>query len=90
MEVLYYSNFCKHCNNLIGVLSKNSIKDQINFICIDNRKTKNGKKYIVLENGSEIAFPDIISSVPSMILFSRGNMLLEGDEIYSFISITHR
>ena len=72
MDALYYSNFCKHSKELLTIITKSDIKKNIYFICIDKRKQKNGITYVSLENGKEIKLPDIIKSVPSMILFSRG------------------
>jgi hypothetical protein len=39
----------------------------------------------MLENGKEIPFPNIIKSVPSLVLFSRGKMVIEGNDIYKYI-----
>ena len=86
MNVLYYSNYCDHCKKLLTTLSKSHIKKDIYFICIDKRKVQDGIIYIILEDGKEISLPNIISSVPSMILFSRGNMLLKGDDIFKYIN----
>lgn len=86
MNVLYYSNYCNYCKDIINILSKSNIKNTIHFLCIDNRIKKNNKTFILLENGKEVSFPDFIKTVPSMILFTRGNMLLEGNEIHSYIN----
>ena len=86
MNVLYYSNYCDHCKNLLVKLSKSHIKKDIYFICVDKRKVHNGTTYIVLEDGKEITLPNIITSVPSIILFSRGNMLLKGNDILKYIN----
>lgn len=85
MDALYYSNFCKHSKELLTVIAKSDIKKNIYFICIDKRKMKSGAMYICLENGKEIKLPDVIKSVPSMLLFSRGNLLLTGNSIYNYI-----
>ena len=51
-NVLYYSQFCEYCKQLIEKLSKTKTKDDIHFICIDNReKHIDGTMYIILENG---------------------------------------
>ena len=83
MDVLYYSNYCNHCKELLTLIGKSSIKNNIYFVCIDKRLKKNNIIYVSLENGKEIKLPDIIKTVPSMILFSRGNLLLEGNSIYN-------
>ena len=38
MDILYYSNYCKHSQKLINILTKNNMSDKISFICIDKRK----------------------------------------------------
>lgn len=86
MDVLYYSNYCKFSKELLTNITKSSIKKNIYFVCIDKRVVKNGINFIKLENGKEIKLPDIIKTVPSMILFSRGNLLLEGNSIYTYIN----
>lgn len=86
MNVLYYSNYCDHCKKLLTNLSKSHIKKDIYFINIDKRKVNNGTIYVILEDGKEISLPNVITSVPSMILFSRGNMLLKGDDIMKYIN----
>tara|TARA_B110000305_G_scaffold161137_1_gene178301 strand:+ start:11181 stop:11753 length:573 start_codon:yes stop_codon:yes gene_type:complete len=85
MDVLYYSNYCKHCKELLTITTKSSIKKNIYFICVDKRIKHNNAIYIVLETGKKIKMPDIVKSVPAMILFSRGNLLLEGNSIYNYI-----
>ena len=86
MDVLYYSNYCNFCKELLTNITKSDVKKDIYFICIDKRVKKNGLIYIQLENGKEIKLPDIIKTVPTMILFSRGNLQLEGNGIYNYIN----
>jgi hypothetical protein len=86
MDILYYSNLCNYSKNLINTLSKKNIKNKIYFICIDKRKKVNNQLVIVLENGKEIPFPNSIKSVPSLVLYSRGNMIIEGNDIYNHIN----
>ena len=87
MDVLYYINYCKHSKELLTVITKSIIKQNLYFVCIDKRSNKNGVIYVVTENGKEIKLPEIIKTVPSMILFSRGNLLLEGNDIYKHIRL---
>ena len=35
MDVLYYSNYCKHCKELLTIITKSSIKNNIYFAGID-------------------------------------------------------
>ena len=86
MDVLYYSNYCKYSKDLLTNITKLNIKNNIYFICVDKRTIKSNIVYIQLENGKEVKLPDIIKTVPSMILFSRGNIVLEGNSIYKYVN----
>jgi hypothetical protein len=83
MDILYYSNYCKHCQKLVQTLVKGNMSDKISFICIDKRSRdpKNGQQYIVLENGSKVIMPPNIHSVPSLLLIKQSYRVLLGDEI---------
>ena len=82
--ILYYSNFCKHCETIISVLSKSKIKDSIYFVNIDNRAMENGKMYVILQNGKKLALPKNVKEVPSLILLHQGNIVLEGTQISDY------
>lgn len=83
--ILYYSNYCEHCKNLLSEISRSSIKEDIHFLCIDKRIKKNGVNYIQLENGQEILIPPNIKRVPSILLLNRGNTVVEGEQVNSYI-----
>lgn len=85
-NVLYYSNYCEYSKKIITHFSKGNLKDNTFFICIDKRCNKGEQVYIILENGKEVPLPKVVKSVPSLIICSRGNMLLEGDQIYNYIN----
>jgi hypothetical protein len=78
--VLYYSNYCQHSKQIIQELSRSKIKNDIHFICIDRRFKRNNDTFILLENGIELLLPNIIRKVPSMLLLTRGNRVLEGKQ----------
>jgi hypothetical protein len=78
-SVLYYSKFCKHCEELISKLARSKTKDGLHFVCIDNReKDKDGTWQIILENGQRMLLPPNISTVPSVLLLHHGNRMLTG------------
>ena len=39
-DLLFYSNYCLHSNNLINQVSKTDLHPKILYICIDDRKIK--------------------------------------------------
>ena len=78
-SVLYYSKFCNHCKELITRIAKTKTKDDLHFICIDNReKHKDGTINIILDNGQRILLPPNITTVPSVLLLHHGNRVLGG------------
>ena len=50
--ILYYSNYCDKCKNILRLVGKSELKDDIHFICIDKRfrNPQNGGTYVILEN----------------------------------------
>jgi len=84
--ILYYSNYCDKCKNIIRILSKSDIKNETHFICIDKRfRDKNGATYIILENQQKILLPPQIQKVPALLLLKQGNKVLFGKDIESMI-----
>jgi hypothetical protein len=83
MDILYYSNYCKHCQKLLQTLVKANMSSKISFICIDKRVNdpKTNQTYIVLENSSRVIMPPNIHSVPSLLLIKQNYKVLMGDEI---------
>ena len=83
MDIVYYSNYCKHCQKLIQTLVKGNVYDKISFICIDKRTVdpKTNQTMIVLENGSKVVLPPNIHSVPSLLLVNKNYKVILGDDI---------
>jgi len=80
-SVLYYSNYCNNSKNLLQVMSKTKIKENIHFCCIDNRvKKPDGNVYIILQNKQELIIPPNITKVPSLLLLNRGHQVLTGND----------
>jgi hypothetical protein len=83
MDILYYSNYCKHCQKLLQTLVKANMSGKISFICIDKRTVdpKTNQTYVILENSSKVVMPPNIHSVPSLLLIKQNYKVLMGDEI---------
>jgi len=86
MDILYYSNYCKHSQKLIQYLAKNGMTQKLNCICIDKRvrDTKTQQTYIVLENGSSVMLPPNVHSVPSLLLVAQKYSVITGEPIYQY------
>jgi len=83
MDILYYSNFCKHSQKTVDFFVKNNLTDQLSFICIDKRKIDpvSGQVYLYLENGNKIVLPPNIHSVPALLLVKQNYSVVLGKEI---------
>lgn len=82
-DILYYSNFCKHCQNILHFITKNNLTNKMSFICIDKRvkNPQDNQIYIVLENGSKIIMPPNVQSVPALLLVKQGYKVILGENI---------
>ena len=78
-SVLYYSQNCKHCRELITNLARTKSHRDIHFVCIDRReKHKDGSMHIVLDNGQRLLLPPNVKKVPSILLLHHGNRVIDG------------
>jgi len=84
--ILYYSNFCDNSTSILSKLSQSQIKNDIHFLCIDNRITKpDGNVYIILSNQKEIIMPNTVNRVPALLLLNRGNQIIFGTNIIEYL-----
>ena len=83
-EILYYSNNCENCRKLLQKVSKSKIKEKLHFICIDKRKLKQNRIFIILENNQEVLLPPSIDRVPALLLINN-NQIIYGDNIVNHL-----
>lgn len=83
MDVLYYSNYCKHSEKVIKFLSKGGLTNDINAFCIDKRTRdpKTNQTVILLEDGKKALLPPNLQSVPALLLINDNYKLILGDDI---------
>lgn len=86
MNILYYSNYCKHSQKVVKHLVKAGLGESIRFICIDQRKkdSVSSQTYIQLNNGTKTILPPNIYLVPSLLLISDKFRVITGDEIIDY------
>ncbi len=85
MDILYYSNFCKHSQKVVNFFVKNNLTNLVNFICLDKRKIdeNTGQIIVLLENGTQVSLPPNVHSVPSLMLTKDNYRIVYGSEIMS-------
>lgn len=86
--ILYYSNYCSHCKELLYKLSRSQIKKDLHFVCIDKRnKQADGSIHIILENGETLLLPPNVKKVPTILLLHHGNRAIDGlGEIQQYLN----
>ena len=85
MDILYYSNHCKHSQKVVNFFVKNDLTNLVNFICLDKRKIdeNTGQIIVLLENGTQVSLPPNVHSVPSLMLVKDNYRVVYGSEIMS-------
>ena len=79
-EICYYSNYCDPSKKLLQKIAKSRLKQEIHFICIDQREiTKQGQVHIIF-NQERLILPPVITRVPALY-FTDTNKVLFGDDI---------
>ena len=83
MNILYYSNYCKHSKPILDFLAKHDLAKTLNCICVDRRKInpQTGQVNIVLENGNTILLPPNVHSVPALLLVKDNYRCILGKQI---------
>tara|TARA_Y200000002_G_scaffold83245_1_gene66003 strand:+ start:7613 stop:8185 length:573 start_codon:yes stop_codon:yes gene_type:complete len=86
MDILYYSNYCKHSQKIVQTLVKHNLNTKISFICIDKRKRdpRDNQMYIELEDGKKVILPPNIQHVPSLLLIKNNYQVIYGDKIITY------
>lgn len=86
--ILYYSNHCTHCKQLLYKLSRSQIKKDLHFVCIDQRQQQlDGSTHIMLENGETLLLPPNVKKVPTILLLHHGNRVIDGlNEIQEYLN----
>lgn len=88
MDVLYYSNNCKHCQKLLAHLAKICVLEKYNFVCIDRRSVDPNTRQITvtLDRGVKTVLPPNVSRVPTLLLVNNKFTAVIGDDIYNYVN----
>ena len=88
MDILYYSNMCKHSQKVVQFVVKNQLTDQLSCICVDKRKrdANNNQTMVILENGQTVMLPPNLQSIPAILCVKRNYTLVLGaDPIIEYL-----
>ena len=82
-SILYYSNYCEKCKDLLRLIGKSDLKNDMHFVCIDKRfrDPQSGGIYVTLETQQKILLPPQIQKVPAMLLLKEGNTVIFGNDV---------
>ena len=61
-DIIFYSNFCTYCKEVINEISKTSINDNILYVCVDD------------EN---IQLPNFVTAVPTIYLVEKKRIVVD-------------
>lgn len=83
MSICYYSNFCEPSKQLLQKIAKTKLKQELHFICIDQRKQINGKMMVYVGN-EQVLLPPQVTKVPAIYIIESKRVLFEND-IYNYL-----
>jgi hypothetical protein len=84
MDTLYYSKYCKYCENVLLFIAKKQLINRLSCINIDRRSVDpyTGQITIYLENGQKMPLPPMVHRVPTLVL-ALNHHAIEGNDIIS-------
>ena len=83
--ILFYSNFCQHCKELLLFLAKDDVcKNEISYISIDKRVKIEDELFAKLETGKLVALPKEVVSVPSLLKLHHNNSMISGENVIKY------
>ena len=69
-NILFYSNYCQHCKEILMKINNFNLKEKISLTCVDtNRKN----------------LPAFVKSVPTMVVPSE-NKMITGDDVFAWVN----
>ena len=87
-HLLFFSQYCKHSNQLLEEMNKKGIIDKVELVCVDNRFTKDNIIYVVLQNQQSMPIPPMINSVPTLCITPNHEILKGGQILPYFVPIS--
>jgi hypothetical protein len=73
-DLLFYSNYCEFCKDVISTLTKHNIREDFRLVCVDD------KKYNI---------PNFIDRVPSILRVPGGEVYME-EHLHEYLELKYK
>lgn len=83
-HLLFFSELCKHSQELLGNLKQKNLLDKVQLVCIDNRYIENNATYIYLNPSQTMPLPPMITCVPTLCIMPNYEILKGGQIVEYF------
>jgi hypothetical protein len=83
-HLLFFSELCKHSQELLESLKQKNLLEKVQLVCIDNRYVENNVTYIYLNQSHTMPLPPMITCVPTLCIMPNYEILKGGQIIDYF------
>lgn len=73
VSLLFYSNFCNNCKQVVGEINNSPIRSSVKYVCIDSQSVRS-------------KLPKYITSVPSLVV-GETNQIFVGNQISGWLKM---
>ena len=73
ISLLFYSNFCQHCKQIVKEIKRSPVSNEIRYVCIDSSQVRE-------------KLPNYINSVPSLVV-GETNQIFVGNQITGWLKM---
>lgn len=73
VSLLFYSNFCNHCKQIVNEINKSPVRNSVRYVCIDNQSVRS-------------KLPTYITSVPALVVGDT-NQIFVGNQISGWLKM---
>ena len=73
VSLLFYSNYCQHCKQIVNEINKSPVSPKMRYVCIDTQEVR-------------AKLPRYINSVPSLVV-GETNQIFVGNQILGWLKI---
>ena len=73
VSLLFYSNYCQHCKQIVSEIKKSPVKSRMRYVCIDKVEVRE-------------KLPKYINSVPSLVV-GETNQIFVGNQIIGWLKM---